>query len=106
MSGRRMTVPTALILSAVAGGTRHGFDIMDATGLASGTVYPALRRLEADAFLTSRWEPASEALAARRPRRRVYELTGEGVALLPAARAKLASLPALLGGKLLDAGTS
>ena len=97
-----MTVPTALILSAAAGGTRHGFDIMDATGLASGTVYPALRRLEADGFLKSRWEPASEALSARRPRRRIYEITGDGLALLPAARAKLASLPALIGGNLLD----
>lgn len=99
-----MTVPTALILSAVARGTRHGFDIMDATGLASGTVYPALRRLEGGGYVKSRWEPAAEALRAGRPRRRVYELTGAGLALLPSARAKLAALPELAGGELLDPG--
>ena len=102
MTSRRMTVSTALILSAAAGGARHGFDIMDATGLASGTVYPALRRLETDGFVRSRWEPASAALAAGRPRRRIYQITGDGLALLPAAREKLASLPTLMGGKLLD----
>ena len=39
---------TALfVLQALAQGYRFGFDIMDATNLPSGTVYPALRRLEA-----------------------------------------------------------
>jgi PadR family transcriptional regulator PadR len=99
-----MTLPTALILEAIAEGTRYGFDIMDATGLPSGTVYPALRRLEARGCLRSRWEAAEAALEAKRPRRRVYELTGEGAALLPRARAKLAALPDLAGGRLLVPG--
>jgi hypothetical protein len=34
----RMTLPTALILGAIASGARYGFDIMDQTGLPSGTV--------------------------------------------------------------------
>jgi len=37
---------SAAILHAVASGSRFGFDIMDVTGLTSGTVYPALDRLE------------------------------------------------------------
>ena len=36
----------ALILQALDNGYYYGFDIMDVTGLPSGTVYPALRRME------------------------------------------------------------
>jgi hypothetical protein len=46
------------ILHAVADGNRFGFDIMDATGLTSGTVYPALEKLESLGYLTSAWESA------------------------------------------------
>ncbi len=100
MAKSRMTVPTALILGAIASGSRYGFDIMDATGLPSGTVYPALRRLEGAGLLRSRWEAARDAQRAGRPRRRMYELTGAGAAVLPAARRKLAALPQLVGGQL------
>jgi PadR family transcriptional regulator, regulatory protein PadR len=41
-----------------------------------GTLYKALGRLEGFGLLTSRWEDA--AAAEGRPRRRLYELTGEG----------------------------
>ena len=40
---------------------------MDATGLTSGTVYPALDKLESLGYLTSRWE---DPRAARRDKRR------------------------------------
>ena len=101
MSSPRMTLPTALILGTIAEGARYGFDIMDATGLPSGTVYPALRRLEARGCLKSSWEDARSALEAGRPRRRVYQITRAGKALLPAARAKLEALPGLSGGRVL-----
>lgn len=100
MASSRMTVPTALILTALVDGAQYGFDIMDATGLPSGTVYPALRRLEAKGSLSSRWEAAEAALDAGRPRRRVYRITRAGTALLPSARAKLSSLPGLAGAVL------
>jgi PadR family transcriptional regulator, regulatory protein PadR len=41
-----------------------------------GTLYKALSRLEEFGLLTSRWEDA--AAAEGRPRRRLYELTGQG----------------------------
>jgi DNA-binding PadR family transcriptional regulator len=41
-----MTYPTAAVLMAIRHGHRYGFDVMDATGLPDGTVYPILRRLE------------------------------------------------------------
>ena len=74
----RLTRPTALVLWSLSRGTRHGFDILDATGLASGTVYPILRRLEDAGCVRSHWEPAERARAESRPPRRYYELTGAG----------------------------
>ncbi|HEX9886378.1 MAG TPA: PadR family transcriptional regulator [Longimicrobiales bacterium] len=92
----RMTQVTALILHAVGAGRRYGFDIMDATGLASGTVYPALRRLEEARLLRGRWEDAPAADRGGRPQRRLYELTGAGLTALDAAREKLAGAQAFL----------
>jgi len=46
----------AAILQALAHDYRFGFDIMDITGLPSGTVYPALRRLEQAGLVRSKWE--------------------------------------------------
>ena len=51
-----LAAATAAVLLAIRSGHRYGFDIMEATGLPSGTVYPALRRLEAAGCLTSEWE--------------------------------------------------
>ena len=59
-------------------GYRFGFEIMEVTGLPSGTVYPALRRLERDGMVSSEWEPEAEALGEPRPARRYYELTKLG----------------------------
>jgi len=96
MGDVRMTQVTALILHAVGAGHRYGFDIMDATGLPSGTVYPALRRLEAARLLRGRWEESSASRRAGRPQRRFYELTAEGEAAASEAARKLASQRAFL----------
>ncbi|MHB1193887.1 MAG: PadR family transcriptional regulator [Longimicrobiales bacterium] len=92
----RMTQITALVLRAVAAGHRHGFDVMEACGLPSGTAYPALRRLERAGLLRSRWENATAAHAEGRPRRRTYELTAPGKTALPDAETKLAQVRRLL----------
>ena len=42
----RISHTSALILQTIRSGYVYGFDIMDVTGLPSGTIYPALRRLE------------------------------------------------------------
>jgi len=52
----RMTLTAALVLQAIARGHRFGFEIVDVTGCATGTVYPALRRLEHAGFVRSEWE--------------------------------------------------
>jgi DNA-binding PadR family transcriptional regulator len=74
----RVTYPTALVLQALLDGVHHGFDIMDATGLPSGTVYPILRRLDAEGLVRSRWERDTVARCEQRPPRRYYELSAGG----------------------------
>lgn len=90
MSPIRITHATALILQALASGRRHGFQIMEVTGLASGTVYPVLRRLEKESAVESEWEDEEEARAAGRRRRRIYRLTDSGAVLAERARQRLA----------------
>ena len=74
----RLTLPTAMVLMAVSQNYRYGFDISDATGLPSGTVYPVLRRLEEAGLLRSRWEAPQSARAEQRPARRYYTVTASG----------------------------
>ena len=97
MSSVRMTQITALVLRAVASGHRYGFDVMEACGMPSGTVYPALRRLEKAGLLGSGWEKDEDARAAGRPRRRTYKITTLGRKALPDAEAKLDEVRRLLG---------
>jgi DNA-binding PadR family transcriptional regulator len=88
----RVTYPTAIVLYALARGHRYGFGIIDATGLGAGTVYPILRRLEAEALARSSWGPVGGARAAGRPPRRNYRLTADGQ---EAAREAVARYPAI-----------
>jgi len=90
-----MSVTAVSVLQAVADGYQYGFDIIDQTELPSGTVYPALGRLERDGLLKSAWENEGEAHAEGRPARRYYKLTAHGVkALAEAAAFYRALLPA------------
>jgi PadR family transcriptional regulator, regulatory protein PadR len=81
----RMTLATTLVMQAIGAGHRHGFDIVEVTGYPTGTVYPALRRLERDGYVRSRWEAERTATRDGRPARRYYELTASGVKALEAA---------------------
>lgn len=81
----RLTHSTTLVLVALARGVRHGFDLLDETGLQSGTVYPILRRLESAGLVRSRWEAVARARAEGRPPRRYYELSGAGAEALEEA---------------------
>jgi len=78
----RMTYLTGVVLAAIDAGHRYGFDIMDATGIPDGSVYPALRRLERAGYLEARWEARETATADHRPPRRYYRLTPEGAEAL------------------------
>ncbi|HKX32710.1 MAG TPA: PadR family transcriptional regulator [Blastocatellia bacterium] len=80
-----LSYSVAVILQALDHGYRYGFDIMDITGLPSGTVYPALRRLEEAGFVRSKWEKQAIAQQELRPPRKYYELTREGTQALAEA---------------------
>lgn len=76
--GRSLSLASAVVLQALAHGYHHGFDIIDATGLPGGTVYPILRRFDEDGYVRSRWEKDAIARREQRPPRRYYELTPRG----------------------------
>jgi PadR family transcriptional regulator PadR len=92
-----LTYPTAAVLLAIRGGHRYGFDIMDATGLPDGTVYPLLRRLERRCVLSGDWEDESEAKSELRPQRRYYELTPVGHESMSDVEARFPRLVPLFG---------
>ena len=89
---RKLSVSAVGVLQAVANGAVYGFDIIDTTGLPSGTVYPALSRLERDGFLKSAWEDEAQAHDDGRPARRYYRLTAPGTRVLNESLAYYRSL--------------
>lgn len=87
----RMTVAMAKVLAALLedpDGFRYGLDLMAATGLPSGTMYPILRRLQDAGWVTAEWEQV-DPVAAGRPARRYYRLTPDGAQRAHAALAEL-----------------
>jgi PadR family transcriptional regulator PadR len=87
----RMTMAVAKVLRVFLedpGSPCYGLELMKATGLPSGSLYPVLARLERAGWVQSRCEQI-DPVAEGRPARRYYELTPEGLA---AARCELAAL--------------
>jgi DNA-binding PadR family transcriptional regulator len=80
------------VLQSILDGAHYGFDVIDRTGLPSGTVYPALSRLERDGHVASSWEDEARAHADGRPARRYYRVTASGVRALREAVAQYQSL--------------
>jgi PadR family transcriptional regulator PadR len=77
----RLSFQTLQVLQAFLAGPEYalaGTDVLRQTGLASGTAYPILARLEQAGWLASEWEH-SDPKQAGRPRRRYYRITGLGV---------------------------
>lgn len=83
-----LSFTSLFVLQALAQGHKFGFDIMGVTNLPSGTVYPALRRLESQGLVRSDWETDKDARDHARPRRRYYALTATGKAQLAEADAR------------------
>jgi PadR family transcriptional regulator, regulatory protein PadR len=67
---------------------RHGYGIARDTGLKSGTLYPVLIRLADRGLVEARWEDEQPA---GRPRRHLYRLTAEGLAVAEGALARASS---------------
>lgn len=78
-SARRPSTQTVAVLEALAAeGTswRYGYELSSVTGLASGSLYPILARLEDRGMLESEWEKDN---VIGRPRRHHFRLTALGV---------------------------
>jgi PadR family transcriptional regulator, regulatory protein PadR len=92
----------ALLLAALEGGPRHGYAVIEAlrqsTGgrldLPTGTIYPALHRLEAAGLITGSWSVVSGRS------RREYTLTAAGERALSGKRADWRDFAAMVGAAL------
>ncbi len=101
----KLSLGKVMVLHALARGARYGFDVLEETGLTSGTVYPALERLEQIGLARSRWEDARLAQEEKRPPRRYYEVTPHGARVLQGALERYRSLaPVDLSGLLREGG--
>jgi PadR family transcriptional regulator, regulatory protein PadR len=92
----KLSHTAAMILQAINAGYIYGFSVMEMTGLPSGTVYPAMRRLERDDLIRSHWERQSIADAEQRPARKYYKLTATGKSTLEASRKRYPLLERLI----------
>lgn len=78
----------ALLLSVLEGGEQHGYAIIEALkarsggvlNLPTGTIYPALRRLERAGYVESAWSTVNGR------ERRTYRLTRAGLTALAGER--------------------
>lgn len=93
--GRSLGYATLAVLRAILDGASYGLDIMERTGLPSGTVYPTLSRMEKRGFLQAKWENEEAARKEGRPRRRYYRVTRSGEAAVKEATREYGQL---LGG--------
>ena len=92
----------ALVLAVLDDGPRHGYAIAEAlsarsggaVSMPTGTLYPALRRLERSGYLRSEWAT----VAGRK--RRTYWITDAGARLLAAERADWRDFSAVIEGVL------
>jgi len=69
-----------------------GAELIEKTGLSSGTLYPLLLRFEKYELLESRWEK-DKPTELGRPRRRLYRITTLGRQLATRAIRELPSVP-------------
>jgi len=95
----------AMILAVLENEPLHGYAIIEALSLRSGgeldlptgTVYPALRRLEAAGYLRSSWASTGGR------KRRTYTLSAAGRRALATQRAEWKSFAKVVGGVLGEA---
>src|SRR5437868_8982870 len=91
-----LSYSAAVILQTIARDYSYGFDIIDITGLPSGTVYPALRRMEDAGLVDSTWEDETDAQQEGRPPRKYYEITSAGREMLQEALGRYRYMDRLL----------
>ncbi len=96
---RSLGITSLQILGSIRDGVAYGLDIIARTGMPSGTVYPTLGRLRKSGLVKARWEDQRVAEREGRPRRRYYELTGDGARALATGASRVADLAGDLGAE-------
>lgn len=96
---RSLGITSLRILGSIRDGVAYGLDIVTQTGMPSGTVYPTLGRLRKRGLVKARWEDQRVAEREGRPRRRYYDLTGEGARALAEGASRVDILAADLGAE-------
>lgn len=84
-----MTLATRAVLAAFVddpAGEKYGLEIARSAGIASGTLYPILARLESYRLVEGYFEDPATSQEAKRPPRRYYRLTRDGVELATEAQ--------------------
>ena len=92
----------AVLLAALEGGPRHGYAVIEALrqstdgrlDLPTGTIYPALRRLEQAGLITGSWSVVGGR------QRREYRLTAAGARALSGKRADWRDFAAMMSAAL------
>ena len=92
----------SLVLAVLEDEPRHGYAVIEAVrersagalALNTGSVYPALRRLERDGFVRGSWSLVDGR------RRRTYRLTGAGEVELAESRQRWRRFTSVVGGVL------
>lgn len=92
MSPRRPGTTTLTLLAAIRDGDAYGLDLVERTGLSSGTVYPVLGRLRRRGWIDGVWEDQARADREGRPRRKYYRLTPAGAEVLDEELDRLGAL--------------
>lgn len=89
----RITAATVDVLQCLLAASvpTWGLLVIRQSGRPAGSVYPILERLERSGWVTSEWDDDAERPG---PRRRLYELTGDGAS---AAKQALRARPAVGG---------
>lgn len=82
MKKTRTLLTVAMAMMEDPAGRHYGYDTGRKAGVASGTLYPILRRMLEEKWVTDGWEDSDEGPG--RPRRRYYTLTDLGRARLGA----------------------
>ena len=83
----KQTLSVLAALSAQASQWSHGYALAKETRLKSGTLYPILIRLADRGLVEARWQDEPHP---GRPRRHLYRLTADGLAVAESAFAKAA----------------
>jgi PadR family transcriptional regulator PadR len=71
-------IQVAIALMADPNGRHWGYELSKQSGVRSGVMYPALRRMLDAGWLADGWEDQAQTGRAKRPPRRYYELTDVG----------------------------